>query len=114
MMNALIVDDEPLARERLRELLKPFADIEVIAEADSGAGAVIEIEKYEPDLLFLDVRLPGLDGFETLRLLETAPLPLVIFIKKRKPRRNEEHEELQKPEKIKFLFLSSCSLCPSW
>jgi two-component system, LytTR family, response regulator len=80
MIRTLIVDDEQLARERLRGMLAPFADIDVIAEADSGADAVIKIEKYEPDLLFLDVRMPGLDGFETLRLVETEPLPLVIFL----------------------------------
>ena len=80
MIHALIVDDERLARERLREMLAPFADVEVVAEADSGADAVIKIEKYEPDLLFLDVRMPGLDGFETLRMVETEALPLVIFV----------------------------------
>jgi two-component system LytT family response regulator/two-component system response regulator LytT len=80
MIHALIVDDEQLARERLRGMLAPFADIEVVAEADSGADAVFKIEKYEPDLLFLDVRMPGLDGFETLRMVETEPLPLVIFV----------------------------------
>ncbi|HKQ80469.1 MAG TPA: response regulator [Blastocatellia bacterium] len=80
MINALIVDDEQLARERLRGILAPFADVEVVAEADSGADAVIKIEKYEPELLFLDVRMPGMDGFETLRMVETEPLPLVIFV----------------------------------
>lgn len=80
MIHALIVDDEQLARERMRGMLAPFADIEVVAEADSGADAVIKIEKYEPELLFLDVRMPGLDGFETLRMVETEPLPLVIFV----------------------------------
>lgn len=80
MIHALIVDDEQLARERLRGMLAPFADIEVVAEADGGADAVIKIEKYEPDLLFLDVRMPGMDGFETLRMIETEPLPLVIFV----------------------------------
>ena len=80
MIHTLIVDDEQLARERLRGMLAPFADVEVVAEADSGADAVIKVEKYEPDLLFLDVRMPGLDGFETLRMVETEPLPLVIFV----------------------------------
>ena len=80
MIHTLIVDDEQLARERLRGMLAPFADVEVVAEADSGADAVIKLEKYEPDLLFLDVRMPGLDGFETLRMVETEPLPLVIFV----------------------------------
>ncbi len=80
MIHALIVDDEQLARERLREMLTPFADIEIVAEADSGADAVIKIEEFEPDLLFLDVRMPGMDGFETLRMVETETLPLVIFL----------------------------------
>jgi DNA-binding LytR/AlgR family response regulator len=80
MIHALIVDDEQLARERLRGMLAPFADVEVVAEAESGADAVTKIEKYEPDLLFLDVRMPGLDGFETLRMVETESLPLVIFV----------------------------------
>ena len=80
MIHTLIIDDEQLARERLRGMLAPLADVEVVAEAGSGADAVIKIEKYEPDLLFLDVRMPGLDGFETLRMVETEPLPLVIFL----------------------------------
>jgi DNA-binding LytR/AlgR family response regulator len=80
MIHTLIVDDERLARERLRDMLAVVADVEVIAEADSGADAVVKIEKYEPDLLFLDVRMPGMDGFETLRMVETKPLPLVIFL----------------------------------
>jgi len=80
MIHVLIVDDEQLARERLRGMLAPFADVEIVAEAGSGAEAVLKIEKYEPDLLFLDVRMPGLDGFETLRMVETEPLPLVIFV----------------------------------
>src|SRR5262249_13979253 len=80
MIHTLIVDDEQLARERLRGMLAPFADVEVVAEADSGTNAVIKVEKYEPDLLFLDGGVAGMDGFETLRMVETEPLPLVIFV----------------------------------
>jgi CheY-like chemotaxis protein len=69
MIRTLIVDDEELARKRLRRMLAPFGDVDVIGEAENGAEAVTKIESEQPDLVFLDVQMPGMDGFETARRL---------------------------------------------
>jgi two-component system LytT family response regulator len=79
-IRVLIVDDEPLARERIRSLLREEKDVEVIGECATGSDAVAAIQKHAPDLLFLDVQMPGLDGFEVLRALGKDSLPLVIFV----------------------------------
>ena len=79
-LRVAIVDDEPPARARLRRLLKGQADIEVVAECGDGAAAVHAIESLQPDLVFLDVQMPELDGFEVLGALEVARLPAVIFV----------------------------------
>jgi len=63
-IRVLIVDDEPLARRKIREILLEDPEIEVIGECGSGKDAVEEIRKKNPDLLFLDVQMPGMDGFE--------------------------------------------------
>jgi two-component system LytT family response regulator len=78
MLRAVIVDDEELARAFLRELLRPHADIEIAAECANGFDAVKAIGDNSPDLLFLDVQMPKLDGFEVLELIE--PGPAVIFV----------------------------------
>jgi two-component system, LytTR family, response regulator len=78
-MRVVIVDDEPLARERIRALLANEADIEIAAECGSGTEAVAAVRAHRPDLLFLDIQMPGLDGFGVLRELG-AELPLVIFV----------------------------------
>lgn len=80
--SVLIVDDEPLARERIRELLKRERDFIVAAEAGNGRAAIDAIATERPDLVFLDVQMPELDGFEVLRALEVErlPLPLIIFV----------------------------------
>lgn len=80
IIRTLIIDDEELARKRLRRLLTAFADIDVVAEADSGSDAVLKIEAHRPDLLLLDVQMPDLDGFGVLRMLDLERLPLVIFV----------------------------------
>lgn len=77
-MRVIIVDDEPLARERIRTLAAAHADLEVVAECEDGASAVETIERLQPDLIFLDVQMPELDGFEVLEALEARPA--VIFI----------------------------------
>jgi two-component system LytT family response regulator len=79
-IRTLIVDDEPLARERVRSLLKEEPDIEVVAECANGTEAVAVIKEHSPDLLFLDVQMPGLGGFEVLRALDPDRMPLVIFV----------------------------------
>lgn len=77
MIRCLIVDDERLARAELRRLLKPFDDIEVAGEAANAEQAVKAVETLSPDLLLLDVQMPGGSGFDVLSVLERAPA--VIF-----------------------------------
>ena len=78
-IRALIVDDEPLARQRIRLLLREEADLEIVGECEDGVQAVERIRALKPDLLFLDVQMPELDGFEALRQVPTELLPVVIF-----------------------------------
>lgn len=77
---ALIVDDEPLARERLRDLLAADPSVAVVGEAADGDEALDSIRNLLPDLLFLDVQMPGCDGFEVLRRLDPGQLPLTVFV----------------------------------
>jgi two-component system LytT family response regulator len=77
-MKALLVDDERLARNELRRLLAAHADIEIVGEAVDAEDAAAKVKSLRPDLLFLDVQMPGADGFSLLEQLE-PPLPLVIF-----------------------------------
>ena len=79
-IRVLIVDDEPLARERIRTLLQDEPDIEIAGECSNGEEAVTAIKRNRPDLVFLDVQMPGLDGFGVLRALGKEVLPLVIFV----------------------------------
>jgi len=72
-MKAIIVDDERLARTELRRLLAPFKEIEIIAEAVNAKDAAEKITQLNPDLLFLDIQMPGKNGFELLEDLESAP-----------------------------------------
>ncbi len=82
-LKALIVDDEQLARDELQYLLGSIDDVEVVAQGKNGIEAIALVPKLEPDVLFLDVQMPGLDGFAVLRKLldKAAPesLPQVIF-----------------------------------
>jgi two-component system, LytTR family, response regulator len=77
-LRAMIVDDEELARSFLKEMLGLHPDIEVVAECPNGFEAVKAIGETRPDLLFLDVQMPKLDGFEVLELID--PGPVVIFV----------------------------------
>ncbi len=79
-IRAITVDDEPLARERLRGLLAEEAGIELVAEAADGDEAVAAIRTHKPDLVLLDIQMPGLDGFGVLAKLPMKPLPVVIFV----------------------------------
>ena len=79
-MRALIADDEPIARAILREHLEHFPVIEIVGEAASGAEVVREVTRLHPDLLFLDINMPHLDGFAALKSLQGASAPAVIFV----------------------------------
>jgi two-component system response regulator AlgR len=80
-MNVLIVDDEPPARDRLRELLERLPDYETCGEAGHGAEALRLTASVQPDIVLLDIRMPGLDGLETARrLAELAQPPAIIFV----------------------------------
>lgn len=79
-IRTLVIDDEPLAREGLRVSLRDEADLEVIGEAIDGVAAVEAIRLHRPDLVFLDVQMPGLDGFEVLDEVAGSCLPVVIFV----------------------------------
>ena len=83
-VRAMIADDERLARERIRRLLRAEPHVEVVRECADGEAAVESIVSDRPDLVFLDVQMPGLDAFEVLeaarRRDETIPLPVVVFV----------------------------------
>jgi two-component system LytT family response regulator len=77
---ALIVDDEPLARQRIRQMLQGEADVEVLQECANGIEAVEAIEKLSPNLIFLDIQMPELDGFGVLEAVGPEHMPATIFI----------------------------------
>jgi two-component system LytT family response regulator len=79
-IRTLIVDDEPLAREGVRVLLQQDPDVEVVGECANGREAVQAIEDLAPDLLFLDVQMPEVDGFAVLAQVEVARMPVVVFV----------------------------------
>jgi two-component system LytT family response regulator len=76
-MRIVIADDEPLARERIRSFLAGEPDVQVVAECGNGADTVKAVEKHRPELLFLDVQMPRMNGFEVLQALDE--IPIVIF-----------------------------------
>jgi two-component system, LytTR family, response regulator len=76
----IVVDDEPLARQTLRVLLGREPDFAIVAECSHGADAVAAIRGERPDVLFLDVQMPEVDGFEVLRRLDSGSVPAVIFV----------------------------------
>ena len=80
-ISAIIVDDEQLAREELAYLLKSVADVDVVAQGTNGVEAVQLIKEHNPELVFLDVQMPGLDGFGVIRKLaeKKLPLPQIVF-----------------------------------
>jgi len=79
-ITAVLVDDEQLAREELSYLLKEFPDVELLATGKNGLEAIKLIENLEPDVVFLDVQMPGLDGFGVIQKLRQTDLPLPHFI----------------------------------
>ena len=80
MIKAVIVDDEDLARERVRSLLAEHPDVEIAGEFANGADALRNLPAIEPDLVFLDVQMPGMNGFTMLQALPEALRPAVIFV----------------------------------
>jgi two-component system, LytTR family, response regulator len=79
-IRTVLVDDEPLAREGLRLRLRPQSDVEIIAECGSAREAVRVLAAESPDLVFLDIQMPELDGFGVLAALERGALPAVVFV----------------------------------
>lgn len=79
-IRAAIVDDEPLARRRIRNLLTRERDIEVVAECANGKEAIESLETSSPDVLFLDIQMPEIDGFDVLQALGADHVPVVIFV----------------------------------
>ena len=77
-MRVVIVDDEKMARERLKRLLSGSSDVELLAECADGPAAVAAIREHKPDVVFLDVQMPKMDGFEVLRQIEE--MPVVVFV----------------------------------
>jgi len=79
-IRTLIVDDEPLARQRLRTLLESEQDIELIGEAGNGWEAIAAVRQLAPELMFLDIQMPLMDGFAVLEALTGPRLPAVVFV----------------------------------
>jgi two-component system LytT family response regulator len=78
-LRALIADDEALARKLIRRMLKDDHDVEIVGECSNGKEAVAIIRKENPDIVFLDVQMPGMDGFAVLESIGTEQLPEIIF-----------------------------------
>jgi two-component system LytT family response regulator len=76
----LVADDEPLARERLRMLLEREPGMQVIGECGDGAEAIAAIRQLQPDLVFLDVQMPGATGFDVIEAIGPARMPAVVFV----------------------------------
>ncbi|MCI0662627.1 MAG: response regulator, partial [Acidobacteria bacterium] len=79
-IRVVIVDDENPARRKVRRFLTLEDDFEIVGEAETGLAAVRVIEESQPDLVFLDVQMPGLDGFGVIEALKISPLPQIVFI----------------------------------
>jgi two-component system LytT family response regulator len=79
-VRVLIVDDEPLAREKIRRMVEADPEMEIIGECVNGREAVTAVQSLLPDLMLLDVEMPGFDGFDVIDALKSSHLPLVIFI----------------------------------
>jgi len=80
MIKALVVDDEELARRGLEIRLQKFGDIEICARSCNGREALQHVREFSPDLMFLDIQMPGMDGFSVLRQLAGNEMPVVVFV----------------------------------
>lgn len=79
-INVVVADDERPARMFLLSLLKNFEQVNIVGEATNGVEALDLIEKHRPDLVLLDVQMPGLNGFEVVSKLKKTPKPLIVFV----------------------------------
>ncbi|GHE34470.1 LytR/AlgR family response regulator transcription factor [Vulcaniibacterium thermophilum] len=79
-IRALIVDDEPLARRGLELRLAQAEGVEIVGQCGDGASAIAAVHRLQPDVMFLDVQMPGADGFDTLRAIPASAMPLVVFV----------------------------------
>ena len=81
-LRVMVVDDEQLARDELCYQLEQLEDVEIVAHASNGLEALTAVEEHEPDLVFLDVQMPGLSGFEVARRLIERPeqSPVLVFV----------------------------------
>ncbi len=79
-MKALIVDDEPIARRVLREGLESFPEVQVVGEAGDGKEALQKIAKLHPDMVFLDLQMPVMSGFEVVRNLDEPKIPVIVIV----------------------------------
>ncbi len=79
-LRALIVDDEPLARQRIADMLRGHSDVEVVGEIDNGNAAVDAVRSMKPDLVFLDMQMPGKTGLEVVREVGVEHMPLTVFV----------------------------------
>lgn len=79
-LRILIIDDESLAREHIKELLQTIPSITIAGEADNGLAAVKAIQELEPDVVFLDVQMPGINGIEVLRQIGADRMPVTVFV----------------------------------
>lgn len=80
LLKTLIVDDEPIARKILREELELFDDVLVVGEAENGSQALDQIASLQPNLVFLDLQMPVMNGFEVIRNLRAQPLPAIVIV----------------------------------
>lgn len=80
ILKTLIVDDESLARRGLAHRLKNITDIEIVGEAQNGREALRLIREKNPDLVFLDIQMPGINGFQVVRQLEAETMPVILFL----------------------------------
>ncbi len=79
-LRTIIVDDEPLALKLLRTVLSEIADVEIVAECSNGKQAVEAAIELEPELIFLDIQMPGMNGFDVIKSLQTDIMPMVVFV----------------------------------
>ena len=79
-IRAIVVDDEPLARRGLELRLAAFPDVEIVAQCSNGREAIDAVATHSPDLMFLDIEMPGIDGFEVLRRIPQTSMPMVVFV----------------------------------